>query len=75
MDLNHAQPFAPGDLGVEVQSINGGRVVIMTVKPGSAAEKAGLKPIDFIVSVRPDRPVFCLGIRTLGSLCRSRHGT
>src|ERR1700694_351943 len=49
---------APGDLGVEVQSVNGGRVVIMNVKPGSAAEKAGLKPVDFIVSVRPDRPVF-----------------
>lgn len=49
---------APGDLGVEVQSINGGRVVIMKVKPGSAAERAGLKPADFIVSVRPDRPVF-----------------
>ncbi len=49
---------APGDLGVEVQSINGGRVVIMKVKSGSAAEKAGLKPIDFIDSVRSDRPVF-----------------
>lgn len=49
---------APGDLGVDVQSINGGRVVIMKVKPGSAAEKAGLKPIDFIISVRPGRPVF-----------------
>jgi hypothetical protein len=49
---------APGDLGVEVQSINGGRVVVMSVRPGSAADKAGLKPVDFIVSVRPDRPVF-----------------
>ena len=49
---------APGDLGVEVESTTGGRVVIMKVKPGSAAEKAGLKLIDFIVSVRPDRPVF-----------------
>jgi len=50
---------APGDLGIEVQSINGGRVVIMKMKPGSAAEKAGLKPIDFIVSVRKDhRPVY-----------------
>jgi hypothetical protein len=49
---------APGDLGVEVKSINGGRVVVMSVKPGSAAERVGLKPPDFIVSVRPDRPAF-----------------
>lgn len=49
---------APGELGVETQSINGGRVVVMKVEPGSAAEKAGLKPVDFIVSVRPDQPVF-----------------
>lgn len=54
--INSNRP--PGDLGVDVQSINGGRVVVMKVKPGSAAEKAGLKPIDFITSVRPNRPVF-----------------
>jgi hypothetical protein len=49
---------APGDLGVEVESINGGRVAILKVKPGSAADKAGLMSPDFIISVRPDRPVF-----------------
>jgi len=49
---------APGDLGVEVQTAGGGRVVVMKIKPGSAADKAGLQLIDFIVSVRPDRPVF-----------------
>jgi hypothetical protein len=64
---------APGDLGIEVQSINGGRVVVMKIKPGSAAEKAGLKPIDFIVSVRKDhRPVYFASeferqVRSLGA--------
>jgi hypothetical protein len=49
----------PGDLGIEVQSIQSGRVVVMKVRPGSAADKAGLKQIDFIVSVRKDhRPVY-----------------
>jgi len=48
---------APGDLGVEVMSWNGRDVLVMKVKPGSAAEKAGLKPNDLINSVRPDRPV------------------
>jgi hypothetical protein len=48
---------APGDLGVETQSWNGG-VLITKVKPGSAADAAGLKIMDVIISVRPDRPVF-----------------
>jgi len=54
--VNENRP--PGELGVETQSINGGRVVVMKIVPGSAAEKAGLRQLDFIVSVRPDRPVF-----------------
>jgi hypothetical protein len=49
---------APGDLGVEVGSWNGQQVLVMKVKPGSAAEKAGLKPSDFIGFVRSDRAAF-----------------
>jgi hypothetical protein len=49
---------APGDLGIEVASAGNGQVAIMKIRPGSAAEKAGLHLIDFIYSVGTDEPVF-----------------
>ena len=48
----------PGDLGVEVSSAGNGQVAVMKIRPGSAAERAGLHLVDFIYSVRPDIQVF-----------------
>ncbi len=43
--------LAPGDLGIEVASAGNGQVVVMKMRPGSAADRAGLKLIDFIYSI------------------------
>jgi hypothetical protein len=49
---------APGDLGLEVQSIGNGHVLITKVNPGSSGERAGLQQMDVIASIRPNHLVF-----------------
>ncbi len=46
---------APGSLGAEIKSVDGGYVAVTRIVPGSAAEKAGLQVNDYIISIRPDR--------------------
>lgn len=47
-----SQPSGPIDwLGMQIQSVTPGTVVIETVAPGSAGERAGLEPGDLIVAV------------------------